>query len=99
MKNSPEEKNNSSHDIPLLLRRLLILIAVAMPLPLLLKNIIMDNFMGYLFFILNNLIIIPGFFVLAGFFIKFRDSGFKLENAYFLGLLMSIVLSVQLLKH
>ncbi len=72
---------------------------MAIPLPLLLKNMNFDNLVGYLFFILSNLILIPGIFVLVGFLIKLKDVDFKLENAYFLGLLMSIVLAVQMIKH
>lgn len=93
------EKNSIETRIPIIIRISLILIAVAVPLPQLLKNITMDNFMGYLFFILSNLILIPGIFVIVGFLIQLRDNAFKLENAYYLGVLMSIVLSVQILRH
>ncbi len=85
-------------DIPTAIKLLLFVLSIGMSTVGLFQGISMDAITEFFLLLLKSLLFIPGIFVLIGSIIKYYDHNFKLSNAYYLGLLMSIVLSYQALK-
>ncbi len=92
------DKIEKESEIPLFMRIVLIAIAAALCIPVLLTGLSVEKFISFLFLLIKNLVFLPGIFVIAGWLLKLRDDTFKLSNAYYLGVLMAIVLLVQSLK-
>jgi len=82
-------------EIPLFIRASLILITSAINLPILFSGLSLESITTFLLFVGKNIFLIPGLFVVVGMLLRLRDDTFKLSNAYYLGVLMAIVLSVQ----
>ena len=90
------EETKTEHDeIPLFLKGALIFIASAINLPILFNNFNIESIFYFILFVLKNLVLVPAFFLFVGFLIRLSDDAFKLSNAYYLGVFMAIVLSVQ----
>lgn len=92
------ETNNDNIKIPLFIRISLIIVATAINFPIFLNDFSLASLGAFTFSMAKNLVLIPGIFLIIGLLLKFRDDTFKLSNAYYLGILMAIALSVQGIK-
>ena len=98
MNNDKTETNDENNDIPLFIRGSLIFIAFAINLPKFSNGFSADTLAAFAFSTSGNLIFTPGIFLIVGLLLRFGDDTFKLSNAYYLGVLMAIVLSFQGIK-
>lgn len=76
----------------------MIFIASALCFPMLSQGFSAENLIYFAFILVRNILLLPGLFVIVGILLRLSDNTFKLSNAYYLGVLMAIVLSVQEIK-
>jgi hypothetical protein len=98
MNTDKTENNDDNVEIPVFIRAVLIVIAAAINLPILMNEITWESIISFVLFVSKNLVLLPGLFVIFGLLLRFRDDTFKLSNAYYLGVLIAIVLAVQGMK-
>ncbi|WMS88835.1 hypothetical protein [Pleionea litopenaei] len=92
------ETEYTEFEVPVTLKVSLILVVASLS-SVALVNGMESRYLATVAFALGkNVLFIPGVFVLFGIVLKLRDREFKLSNAYYLGLLMSVVLSVKSLS-
>jgi len=93
--NTEKANSNQQDQIPILIRVALIAIAALINLPILFKGFSPESIGFFLLFVAKNLLFVPAVFLIVGVLLKLRDDSFKLTNAYYLGVFIAIVLTVQ----
>jgi hypothetical protein len=90
-----QEVQGTSFRIPLLIRIGLIGIHVVIAALAFVGGFGVEQLTAFGMYIITNVGLLPLVFVAIGLVGKLVDRSFRLENAYYLGLLMSLVLAVQ----
>lgn len=89
---SSQDSPNNEVEIPFFIKISLVLLVAIHSAHYLLSGLNGESFYSLVYSMLKNFLFIPGIFVLFGLILKLQDRDFKLSNAYYLGLLMSLVL-------
>lgn len=83
---------NNEVEIPFFIKISLVLLVAILSAHYLLSGLNSESFYSVFYSLIKNFVFIPGILVLFGLILKIQDRDFKLSNAYYLGLLMSLVL-------
>lgn len=87
-----QDNPNTEVEIPFFIKTSLVILVAILSFHYLLNGLNSESYYSVFYSLIKNFVFIPGIFVLFGFILKFQDREFKLSNAYYLGLLMSLVL-------
>ena len=88
-----QDSPNNEVGIPFFIKTSLVLLVTILSAHYLLSGLNSESFYSVFYSLIKNFVFIPGIFVMFGLILKFQDREFKLSNAYYLGMLMSLVLS------